>query len=137
MDHVNWGRLCLAIVAAAVAGSITDWLFFGMLFHDKYLVYPEVWKKREEGGAGGQIAQASIVGLIASAALIVLCVGLHVETYRAALKLAAAVWFVASVPVIANDHIFMKLHPALFVSHAVGYLVRFMIAVAVYVAIGR
>ena len=35
---------------------------------------------------------------------------------------------VAVVPVIANEHIFMKLHPALFFSHSAGYLVRFLLA---------
>jgi hypothetical protein len=134
MDQMNWGKICLAIVAAAIAGSITDWVFFGMLFHDKYLVYPEVWKKREKG-EGSQIAMSSVVGLICTAALIVLFAGLHAQTYRAALKVAAAVWFVGSVPVICNEHIFMKLHPALFFSHSLGWLTRFMLAAVAYMTI--
>ena len=136
MDNVNWGKICLAIVAAAVAGSMTDWIFFGVLFHDKYLVFPEVWKKRGQG-EGGQIVMSSVIGLIASAALVILCLGLHAETYRASLKIAAAVWFVGSVPVIANEHIFMKLHPALFFSHSAGYLTRFLLAGAAYIMLGR
>ena len=52
--EANWGKVCLAVVAAGVAGSFTDWLFFGMIFHDKYLVHPEVWKKRDKG-EGAQI----------------------------------------------------------------------------------
>jgi len=132
--EANWGKVCLAVVAAGVAGSFTDWLFFGMIFHDKYLVHPEVWKKRDKG-EGAQIAMSSVVGLLASAALIVLCIGLHMGTYREALKLAAAVWLIGSVPVVANEHIFMKLHPALFVTHTIGWLVRFLLAAAAYVLI--
>ena len=132
--EANWGKVCLAVVAAGVAGSFTDWLFFGMIFHDKYLVHPEVWKKRDKG-EGAQIAMSSVVGLLASAALIALCIGLHMGTYREALKLAAAVWLVGSVPVVANEHIFMKLHPALFVTHTIGWLVRFLLAAAAYVLI--
>jgi uncharacterized membrane protein len=136
MEQMNWTHICLAIVAAAVAGSITDWLFFGVLFHGKYLVYPEVWKKRE-GGEGPQIAMSSVAGLIGTAAFIILCAGLYFNAYHMALKLAVAVWLIAIVPVLANEHIFMRLHPALFVSHSIGYLVRFTLAAVAYVALGR
>jgi hypothetical protein len=137
MAQMNWTHICLAIVAAAVAGSITDWLFFGVLFHDKYLVYPEVWKKRQEGGEGRQIAMSSVVGLVGTAAFIILCGGLYFTEYHMAIKLAVAVWLIAAVPVLANEHIFMKLHPALFVSHSIGYLVRFTLAAVAYIALGR
>jgi hypothetical protein len=136
MPALNWGHICLAIVAAAIAGSLTDWLFFGMLFHDKYMVYPEVWKKRA-GGEGPQIAMASVSGLIASAVFIVLCAGLQLQTYHAVLKLAVAVWLAGSVLAIANEHIFMKLHPAIFVSHALGYLARFALSAVAYILLGR
>ena len=136
MDHMHWSRICLAIVVAAIAGSLTDWLFFGLLFHDKYLVHPEVWKKRGEG-EGRQIAMSSVVGLISTAVFIILCGGLYFDAYHMAFKLAVAVWLTAAVPVIANEHIFMKLHPALFFSHSLGYLVRFLLAAAAYVALGR
>ena len=138
MAHVNWGRVALAIIAAAVAGSITDWIFFGMLFHDKYLVHPEVWKKREgEGGEGKKIALSSLVGLFSTVVFIVLCVGLFAASYSGALKLAVAIWLIASVPMIANEHLFMKLHPALFVSHSLGWLARFCLAAAAYMIIVR
>jgi hypothetical protein len=134
MESMNWGKICLAIVAGAIAGSITDWFFFGMLFHEKYLVYPEVWKKRAQG-EGAQIAKASVVGLLSTAVFVILCGGLYFHQYHTTLKLAVAVWLIAVVPVIANDHIFMKLHPALFVSHSLGYLVRFVLAAVAYVVI--
>ena len=131
MEHINWGRACLAIIAAAVAGSITDWFFFGFLWHSKYLVYPEVWKKYESG-EGKQIAMASLAGLVSSAAFIFLCYGLYAESLHGVLKLAVAVWLVAAIPIIANEHIFMKLHPLLFVSHTLGYLARFTLAALAY-----
>ena len=133
MDHFNWGRIALAIVAAAVAGSVTDWIFFGKLFHDKYLVYPEVWRKREgDGGAGQQIMFSSLIGAFSSALFIVLCAGTYISRYQGGLKLALAVWLIASVPLIANEHVFMKLHPAIFVSHSLGYLARFSLAAVAY-----
>ena len=136
MDHVNWGKICLAILAAAVAGSMTDWLFFGVLFHEKYLVHPEVWKKREKGEAG-QIMISSAVGLLATAAFILLSVGVYAESVHGVLKLAVAVWLIGSLPVVANEHIFMKLHPALFLSHSLGWLARFILAAIAYIYIGH
>lgn len=136
MDHLNLGRLCLAALAAGVAGSITDWFFFGMLFHDKYLIHPEVWDKRAEGPTR-QIVMSSVVGLFASTAFIFLCGGVWIEELRSAIKLAIAVWMIAAVPVLANDHIFIKLHRALFASHSIGWLVRFLLAAVAYIYIGR
>ena len=136
MEHMNLGKICLAIVAAAIAGSITDWIFFGMLFHDKYLVHPEVWKHRGEG-EGKQIAISSLVGLLSSAVFILLCGGLYMDSYHSALKLAVGIWLAGSFPVVANEHVFMKLHPALLFSHSAGYLVRFVLAAVAYILIGR
>lgn len=136
MDGMNWGKLCMAAVAAAIAGSISDWIFFGMIFHDKYMVHPEVWKKRGNG-EGGQIAMSSVVGLISSAAFVVLCAGLGAETYHASIKLALAVWLIGPVAVVANEHIFMKLHPSLFFSHSLGWLARFLLAAVAFVLLGK
>jgi hypothetical protein len=48
---MTWTRAGLAILAAAIATSLADWLFFGVLFHEKYKAFPEVWR-RPEGGQG-------------------------------------------------------------------------------------
>ena len=34
-----------AIAVAGTVGSLTDWLFMGVLFHDAYSRYPEVWRE--------------------------------------------------------------------------------------------
>jgi hypothetical protein len=39
-------RYLLALVAATAVISLTDWLFFGVLFHDRYQRTPEVWRIR-------------------------------------------------------------------------------------------
>ena len=136
MEHLNVGRLCLASIVAAIAGSLTDWIFFGMLFKEKYLVYPEVWNK-QASGAGGQMVMSSLVGLFSSAAFVFLCGGIYIEEMHSAVKLAIAIWVIAVLPVLANDHIFIKLHRALFFSHSMGWLVRFLLAGLAYIYIGR
>ena len=44
-----WARLALAAIVAGTSVSLTDWLFFGVLFHEKYQMYPEVWRTSQEG----------------------------------------------------------------------------------------
>ncbi len=41
---MNWTRFFLAVVLSGLATSITDWLFMGVLFHNKYLATPEIWR---------------------------------------------------------------------------------------------
>lgn len=43
-------RLVLAILLSSLAAIMTDGFFGGVLFHDKYLAYPEIW--RRGGGCG-------------------------------------------------------------------------------------
>jgi hypothetical protein len=44
--------MALAILLSGLAASMTDWFFFGVLFHDKCLVYPEIWRQGPGGGSG-------------------------------------------------------------------------------------
>ena len=47
----------VALVVALIASSFTDWYFMGVLWHDKYLAHPEVWR-RPQGGKGESLAVA-------------------------------------------------------------------------------
>ena len=38
-------HMALAILLSGLAVSMTDWFFFGVLFHDKYRAYPEIWRQ--------------------------------------------------------------------------------------------
>jgi hypothetical protein len=39
---MNWTRFLLAVVVSGLGASVTDWLFMGVLFHNKYLETPEI-----------------------------------------------------------------------------------------------
>ena len=43
-------NLVWAAIAGAVLGSLADWLFAGVIFHERYQVYPEVWRQGNERG---------------------------------------------------------------------------------------
>ena len=37
-------RYIIGLIAAVVAISLSDWLFFGVLFHDRYDKTPATWR---------------------------------------------------------------------------------------------
>src|SRR5450759_4422230 len=53
---MNWAKFVLTVVVSGIAVSLTDWFFFGVLFHDKYNAYPEVWRASQAGTKGVWIA---------------------------------------------------------------------------------
>jgi len=137
MNHFDLGRMALAVVAAGIASSLTDWFFLGVLFHDKYLLTPELWRSGPGGTETKRIIWSTVIATISCALFIVLCAGLNFHSYSATLKLAVAVWLIGSLPIVLTSHLFIKLNWALALSHSVGYLVRLLVAAIAYVLIVR
>jgi hypothetical protein len=135
MVDLNWGRIALAVVGSGIALSMTDWFFFGILFHDKYLQFPEVWRSSAKKAETKKIVWSTVIATISCAFFIVLCAGLNLHSYSATLKLAMAVWLIGSLPIVVTTHLFIKLNWALAVSHSMGYLLRLVLAAVAYVLI--
>ena len=125
---MDW-RYIAAAVAGLVLASLADWLFAGVLFHERYQVHPEVW--RVNGGnprplIGSQsLTVFTVLGLI----------GLMVWTGRTSLAdsliLAAGIWLIAAAPPIIANGLFIKIDTRVVASHTVGWLVKLaLIAVA-------
>ena len=123
--NVLW--LVIAIVVAAVVTSFTDWFFSGYLFHDKYLIHPEVWR----GGAGesqtGKIIWSNIYGALSCAAFIWVAVRLLLVQPQHTLKLALAAWVIGALPVVGTYYVWVKIHRMNAIAHALGWLVRFFV----------
>src|SRR3954469_12703825 len=108
---MNWTRFALAVLASGIVASFTDWLFFGMLFHDKYLLYPEVWRKTAQGGTGSEskaIAINTAMGFVTAAAFLCVASRLPFAGVMPAMKLAAAIWFIGAMPVVICNDLFIK-----------------------------
>jgi len=124
-------HLALAILLSGLSVSMTDWFFFGVLFHGKYLAYPEIWRGSVPGGAEGKAVLWSILlGFITCGAFVVACSAFHVRGYAAATGLAAAIWAMAPLPIVITNALFIKLHPLTVVAHALGWLVKLLVAAA-------
>lgn len=125
---MNW-HLIVAVLVAGTAASLTDWLFMGVLFHDRYNKYPEVWWPGiREGKDKAGIIWATVLGYWSAAAIIALCVLGGVHSVAAALVIAALAWLAGPFLVLVVNGFFIKLDPLITVAHCTGYLARFLIA---------
>lgn len=125
---MNWKLILLTTVAAGVVSSITDWLFMGVLFHDKYNAHPEVWRN-PKGDDKRAIALSVLMGFIVCAMFVWVCYRLDWQIYPwVPMKLALAIWAMGALPLIISNSIWMKLHPQIAVAHALGWLAKFAVA---------
>jgi len=109
-----------AIALATLLASFTDWLFMDVLVNRYYATAPEIWRPR---GGTARIVVSQVIGTVATAAFVVLC--LHRVP---PLHAAVLVWLAGALPVTLQNVQWMKLHPAIGASHAAGWLVRLLIA---------
>jgi hypothetical protein len=123
------GLVVLAVLVAGIVSTFTDWLFMGVLFHDRYSRYPEVWR---EGIVGGQertaVIYSAALGFVTAAAIVALCVLADINTLWPAIGVAFLAWLAGPLVIMITNGFFMKLDWAIVGAHSLGYLVRFMIA---------
>jgi hypothetical protein len=125
---MHTSRFLEALLAAGVGTLFTDWLFFGVLFHDKNNTYPEVWRPRQ-GGEIGKVAWSTLLTLFTCAMFIHACDHFDLHTLHYKFAFAMAIWLVACIPMIVTDGIWIKLHPLVSVAHALGWLAKLLVAV--------
>jgi hypothetical protein len=113
-----------AIVLGTLAAGFADWLFMGVLFHDRYNVFPEVW--REGRGERGRIALAQAFALLTAAGFVLLASKLGQTDMPGALKLAAMIWLIGPLPLLLGNALFIKLDPLVTATHAAGWLVKLL-----------
>lgn len=113
-----------AIIAGAFLGSFADWLFAGVLFHDRYQTYPEVWRK---GSQRQRIMLAQATVLLSAAGFVLLAIRLGQVDLRGAAKLAAMIWLIGPLPLLLGNHFFIRLDPLVTFSHSAGWLVKLLL----------
>ena len=126
---MNWTHFAMALAVSEAAISLSDWIFFGVIFHAKYMTTPEVWRG---GSEAKKIAWSLAVALIGTAGFLFLCVRAGAGGYAGALWLALLVWGAASLPYSVTNVLFVKYDPSLALSHSLGWLARLVIAALAY-----
>jgi hypothetical protein len=123
------GMLIAAILAAGILGTFTDWLFMGVLFHDAYNAYPEIWRPGiRDGKERTAILWASALGFVMSAGVIALCALVGVGGIWSGLGVALLVWIAGPLSVIVVNGLFIKIDWKITVAHYLGYLARMLVA---------
>jgi hypothetical protein len=118
-----------ATVAAGVLGSFTDWLFMGVLFHNAYNRYPEVWRPAIAAGQDkSAILLSAAIGLVMSAAIVALCDFAQVGSTGGGLLVAFLAWIAGPLALMTINGLFIKLDVRVIVAHSFGYLARFALA---------
>ena len=117
-------NLVWATVAGAVLGSLADRLFAGVIFHGRYQLHTGTWRR---GGEGRRIAAAQVLALITSAAFVLLANKLGQTDLRGNLKLAAMIWAIGPLPLLAANAMFIRIDALVTASHAAGWLVKLLL----------
>lgn len=123
------GMVIVVILVAGFAATFTDWLFMGVLFHDRYMRHPEVWR---EGIVGGKdrtaVIYSAALDFVAAAGIVALCVLADIHTLWPALGVAFFAWLAGPLVITVTNAFFMKIDWAVIGAHCAGYLVRFLLA---------
>jgi len=116
-------------VLAGVLGSVTDWLFMGVLFHDAYNRHPEVWRPAIAAGRDKTAVLLSVaIGFVMSFAIVGLCALADVAGVVQGTLVALLAWIAGPLAIMAINGLFIKLDPRIIVAHSIGYLLRFVLA---------
>jgi len=120
----------LCIVVAAVASSLIDWLFGGVLFHDKYLAHPEIWRNPRGGsGESRAVGLSAAVAVLTPVVFVLLCRYLSLRPADA-FTLAVAIWLIGPIPLLVVQQLFVRIHPLVTASHLAGWLVKLLACAA-------
>ncbi len=132
---MNWTQVLLAFVASAVVASFTDWYFFGMLFHDRYLATPGVWRQyKDKKDEMRSIAISELLLGISSFVFIVTCAHQGWTSLSKAGVAALVAWVMIPVPLLMTNAVYIPMSRLIVVSHSLGWLARLLVT-AVCVAI--
>jgi hypothetical protein len=120
--------IIIAIVVAGTLGSVTDWLFMGVLFHDAYNRHPEIWRPGIRDGADrGAIIWSAVLGYVITAAVVALCAIARVRGVVEGLEVGGLIWIAGPAVVLVINGMFVKLDPKITFAHCLGYGARLLI----------
>ena len=136
MDNVSWIRFVLAVLAGGIVSSLTDWLFMGDLVYRWFNRHPEIWRVHG-GNESKAILWYTPLPFVTCAVFDYVCVRLHLHSYGPTLKLGVAVWFIAPLPLIIANSLFMKIEAGIAAAQAAGWLVKLLVAAAALAVIVR
>lgn len=133
---MSTGRIALAVVLSGMLVALTDWFFMGVLFHNKYMAHPEIWR-RPGSPETGAIMGSTLLGFVTCGAFVTACPMLHIAGLRQTLEFAAAIWVIAPVPMLITNALWIKMHPLVVAAHSLGWLAKLAVVAAITAVVMR
>jgi hypothetical protein len=134
---MSWTRVIFAGLAAGIVTSMgTDWLFAGDWLYKRYDRHPEIWRVSGQNETKA-IVWASFLPFVTCVVFAFTCAWLHLFSFGVCSLLALAIWIIATVPLMVVNSLFMKISLPIAISHALGWLVKLLIAAAAVALIVR
>jgi hypothetical protein len=127
---MEWIRAVGVIVVGGFVSSMTDWFFSGILFHEKYNAYPEVWRRPDGAGESKAILGSIGLSLVTGGAFVSILRLYGIAGWERTLLLAFLLWCAGCVPVFVTNALFVKFHPLVVVSITLGWLVKLEVLAA-------
>jgi hypothetical protein len=127
MNTISWTRFAFAVLAGGIVSSMTDWLFMGDWLYRRYNAHPEIWRVHG-GNETKAILWASLLPFLTCGVFDIVCVRLSFYSYGSTLKFATAVWLMAPLPLIIVNFLFIKIDSRIAAAHALGWLVKLLVA---------
>lgn len=127
---MSW-LLFAAIIGAGTLATLTDWLFMGVLFHERYQRYPEVWWPditAKKGGDRRAIVYSSALTYVTAAGTIALCAATGATEMVSALLVATLAWLAGPLVVTVTNGFWVKIDPMITAMQSIGHLARMLIA---------
>jgi hypothetical protein len=125
---MNWLRIVVAFVASAVVTSLSDWYFFGVLFHDRYQRTPGIWRRyRDKADERLSIGAGQATLSVSSLVFILVCAYLGWVSAKSSLTAAVILWVMIPVPLLVTNAIFIPMDRLIVLSHSLGWLVRLVV----------
>ena len=126
-----------AVISAVILSSLSDWFFGGILFHEKYRAYPEIWRNAGGKGESLAIAWSTLLGVLTCLVFIYMAARLEALGWMPAFGLAFGIWLLAPLPLLITNALFIKIHPLNTLSNAADWLVKlFICAAAAHLCLG-
>jgi intracellular septation protein A len=122
-------RLVAAVAVSGTLATFTDWLFMGVLFHQRYNRHPEVWRPEfREKGDRKAIVYSTVLAYLTSAAIVALCWAAQSHGFAEALILSILAWIAGPLVVLVSNGFWIKIDPRVTFAHTLGWLARFVLA---------
>ena len=101
--ETSWTCFGLTLLAGGVSSSLTDWLFMGDWIYKRFNHSPEIWRYSGGHGEMRAIIWASFFPFLTCAVFTLLCIHLHLFSYRTTIGLALAIWLMGPLPLTITN----------------------------------